>query len=46
MSSEESEHAAVVLEWERRNSPDFDKGIQEFLYLRRQYHGSGFGRRA
>ncbi len=29
---EEMEHAAMVLEWIRRNSPDFDKFLKEFLF--------------
>ncbi|MGD1877576.1 MAG: ferritin [Kiloniellaceae bacterium] len=29
---EEMEHAAMVLEWIRRNSPDFDKHLKEFLF--------------
>ncbi|MEQ9608231.1 MAG: ferritin [Kiloniellaceae bacterium] len=29
---EEMEHAAMVLEWIRRNSPDFEKHLKEFLF--------------
>jgi hypothetical protein len=29
---EEMEHAAMVLEWIRRNSPDFEKQLKEFLF--------------
>ncbi len=29
---EEMEHAAMVLEWIRRNSTDFDKYLKEFLF--------------
>ena len=29
---EEMEHAAMVLEWIRRNSSDFDKHLREFLF--------------
>lgn len=29
---EEVEHAAMVLEWLRRNSSDFDKYLREFLF--------------
>ena len=29
---EEMEHAAMVLEWIRRNSEDFDKYLKEFLF--------------
>lgn len=29
---EEIEHAAMVLEWLRRNSPDFDKELREYLF--------------
>jgi hypothetical protein len=29
---EEMEHAAMVLEWIRRNSSDFDKHLKEFLF--------------
>ncbi|GAB4376152.1 MAG: ferritin-like domain-containing protein [Kiloniellaceae bacterium] len=29
---EEMEHAAMVLEWIRRNSSDFDKYLKEFLF--------------
>jgi len=29
---EEMEHAAMVLEWIRRNSEDFDKHLKEFLF--------------
>ena len=29
---EEMEHAAMVLEWIRRNSSDFEKQLREFLF--------------
>lgn len=29
---EEIEHAAMILEWLRRNSDDFDKQLREFLF--------------
>ncbi|NWG45674.1 MAG: ferritin [Alphaproteobacteria bacterium] len=29
---EEIEHAAMVLEWLRRNSKDFDKELREYLF--------------
>lgn len=29
---EEIEHAAMVLEWLRRNSDDFDKELKEYLF--------------
>lgn len=29
---EEMEHAAMVLEWIRRNSPDFEKHLKDFLF--------------
>lgn len=29
---EEIEHAAMVLEWLRRNSDDFDKELREYLF--------------
>jgi uncharacterized protein len=29
---EEMEHAAMVLEWIRRNSPDFEKQLKDFLF--------------
>lgn len=29
---EEMEHAAMVLEWIRRNSPDFEAYLREFLF--------------
>ncbi len=29
---EEIEHAAMVLEWLRRTSPDFDKELREYLF--------------
>jgi hypothetical protein len=29
---EEMEHAAMVLEWIRRNNGDFDKHLKEFLF--------------
>ena len=29
---EEMEHAAMVLEWIRRNSPDFEDYLKEFLF--------------
>jgi hypothetical protein len=29
---EEMEHAAMVLEWIRRNSPDFEKQLRDFLF--------------
>ncbi|WP_188770263.1 ferritin family protein [Novosphingobium endophyticum] len=29
---EEIEHAAMVLEWLRRNSPDFDRELREYLF--------------
>lgn len=29
---EEMEHAAMVLEWIRRNSTDFEKQLKEFLF--------------
>lgn len=29
---EEIEHAAMVLEWLRRNSEDFDKELREYLF--------------
>lgn len=29
---EEIEHAAMILEWMRRNSPDFDKQLRTFLF--------------
>ncbi len=29
---EEIEHAAMVLEWMRRNSPDFDKELKTYLF--------------
>lgn len=29
---EEIEHAAMVLEWLRRNSEDFDKELKEYLF--------------
>ncbi len=29
---EEMEHAAMVLEWIRRNSPDFESYLKEFLF--------------
>ena len=29
---EEIEHAAMVLEWLRRNSPDFDSQLREYLF--------------
>ena len=29
---EEIEHAAMALEWIRRNSPDFDKELKEYLF--------------
>ena len=29
---EEIEHAAMALEWLRRNSPDFDKELKEYLF--------------
>lgn len=29
---EEMEHAAMVLEWIRRNSADFDKELREYLF--------------
>lgn len=29
---EEMEHAAMVLEWIRRNSPDFEKHLRDFLF--------------
>ncbi len=29
---EEIEHAAMVLEWLRRNSPDFNKELKEYLF--------------
>lgn len=29
---EEIEHAAMVLEWIRRNSPDFDRELREYLF--------------
>ena len=29
---EEIEHAAMVLEWQRRNSDDFDTELKEYLF--------------
>ncbi|MCW8845362.1 MAG: ferritin-like domain-containing protein [Gammaproteobacteria bacterium] len=29
---EEKEHAAMVLEWIRRNDPSFDKELKDFLF--------------
>ena len=29
---EEIEHAAMALEWLRRNSPDFEKELKEYLF--------------
>lgn len=29
---EEIEHAAMVLEWLRRRSPDFDRGLKDYLF--------------
>jgi ferritin-like protein len=29
---EEIEHAAMVLEWLRRNCPDFDRELREYLF--------------
>ncbi|HEX6957372.1 MAG TPA: ferritin [Ferrovibrio sp.] len=29
---EEMEHAAMVLEWIRRNSPEFDRQLKEYLF--------------
>jgi hypothetical protein len=29
---EEIEHASMVLEWMRRNSPDFDHELREYLF--------------
>jgi hypothetical protein len=29
---EEIEHAAMVLEWLRRNSPDFDRELRQYLF--------------
>ena len=29
---EEMEHAAMVLEWIRRNTPDFDKHLRTYLF--------------
>jgi uncharacterized protein len=29
---EEIEHASMVLEWMRRNSPDFDKELKTYLF--------------
>ena len=29
---EEIEHAAMALEWLRRNSPDFNKELKEYLF--------------
>jgi hypothetical protein len=29
---EEMEHAAMVLEWIRRNNPDFEKHLKDFLF--------------
>ena len=29
---EEIEHAAMVLEWLRRNSDDFDRELKEYLF--------------
>jgi ferritin-like protein len=29
---EEKEHAAMVLEWIRRQDPDFDKELKEYLF--------------
>ena len=31
---EEIEHAAMVLEWLRRNSPDFDKELRTYLFTK------------
>jgi len=30
--NEEMEHAAMVLEWIRRHSPDFDKELKDYLF--------------
>jgi hypothetical protein len=30
--AEEMEHAAMILEWIRRNSPDFDKELKSYLF--------------
>lgn len=32
---EEIEHAAMVLEWLRRNSPDFDRELKEYLFSKK-----------
>src|SRR6185437_4896117 len=32
---EEVEHAAMILEWMRRNSPDFDRQLRSFLFTDR-----------
>jgi hypothetical protein len=32
---EEIEHASMVLEWIRRNSPDFDAQLREYLFTDR-----------
>jgi hypothetical protein len=32
---EEMEHAAMVLEWIRRNSEDFDKELRDYLFTER-----------
>jgi len=31
-AGEETEHAAMVLEWIRRNNPRFDKELREYLF--------------
>ena len=36
---EEIEHAAMVLEWLRRNSPDFGRELKEYLFTDRDIAG-------
>jgi ferritin-like protein len=36
---EEIEHAAMVLEWLRRNSADFDKELREYLFTDKDIAG-------
>ena len=33
---EEKEHAAMVLEWIRRQDPDFDKELKDYLFTDKQ----------
>jgi len=33
---EEKEHAAMVLEWIRRNDPRFDKELKDYLFTEKQ----------